>query len=73
MQKLIYKAAGKNAKAIWGIDEAEGDYLVWLKNGYMQRGYNATSFCLNENDSIEDIKYQFSIVEKTPNAATDIN
>lgn len=64
MKQLIYKAAGRNVKAIWGIDETEGSYLVWLKNGYIQRGHNATSFCLNETDSIEDIKYQFCLVEK---------
>lgn len=64
MEDMIYKAAGKNKKAIWAIDECEGDYLVWLKDGYEQEGYNATSFNIEPDMSFEDIKWNFSLVRK---------
>jgi hypothetical protein len=64
MKDLIYRAAGKKKNAIWGIDEAEGGCIVWLKDDYIQRGYNAASFCVDEDDELEAIEYYFSLVEK---------
>ena len=59
----IYKAAGKNANKIWEIDESEGEYLVWLKDGFHIAGHNTTSFAVSEDDDFEYVKTQFDAVE----------
>lgn len=59
----IYKAAGKNANKIWEIDESEGEYLVWLKDGFQIAGHNTTSFAVSEDDDFEYVKDQFDAVE----------
>ena len=65
MQQLIYKAAGKNKKAIWAIDNFEGIYCVWLKDGYEQENYHNTIINIEPDMSYQDIQYEFSIVIKT--------
>lgn len=62
MINKINKAAGSNKHTILGIDEAEGTYLVWLKDGYIQDGYNATSFVVAEDDDFDSIEYYFKLV-----------
>jgi hypothetical protein len=62
MINKIYKAAGNKRNTILGIDEAEGTYLIWLKDGYIQNGYNATSFVVSEDDSFASIAHYFKII-----------
>ena len=59
MINKIRKAAGKKAKAIMGIDPHEGGYFVWLKDGWIQAGYCATSFNIEEDMSFDDIAHEF--------------
>jgi hypothetical protein len=64
----IYELAGKHAKAIMGIDVDtaydEYEYTVWLKDGYIQEGYNNTIIVISEDEDPEDVEYQFSLITK---------
>jgi hypothetical protein len=58
--------AGKNWKGIEGIDYySDGEeYMVWLKDGWEQEGYGSTSFVISEEDDIDTVKYQFSLITR---------
>lgn len=59
----IRRLAGKNSKAIDAIDECEGEYSVWLKTGFTQRGYGNTIIVVSEDDNEETVRYQLSLIE----------
>ena len=59
----ILKLAGKNAAHIIGVDEAEGEFSVWLEEGYQQRGYCNSIIVISEDDDAETVKYQLSLIE----------
>tara|TARA_R100001460_G_scaffold64708_2_gene104992 strand:+ start:121 stop:339 length:219 start_codon:yes stop_codon:yes gene_type:complete len=67
-QADIYKLAGKNAKAILAIDVDtaydEYEYSVWLKDGYIQEGYNNTIIVIDENEKHDVVEYQLSLIVK---------
>ena len=64
----IYELAGKNAKAIWGIDVDtaydEYEYSVWFKDGYIQEGYDNSIIVIDENADREYVEYQLSLIIK---------
>lgn len=64
----IMRLAGKNAKAIWAIDWTqpydEIEYTVWLKDGYIQQGYNNTVIVLDESEDPEVVEHLFSLIKK---------
>ena len=66
--ETIYELAGKHADAILGIDVDtaydEYEYSVWLKDGYIQYGYNNTIIVIAEDESREDVEYQLSLITK---------
>lgn len=64
----IMRLAGKNAKAIWAIDWTqpydEIEYTVWLKDGYIQQGYNNTIIVFDESEDSEIVEHLFSLIKK---------
>ena len=64
----IVRLAGKNAKAIWAIDWTqpydEIEYTVWLKDGYIQQGYNNTIIVFDESEDPEIVEHLFSLIKK---------
>ena len=65
----IMRLAGKNAKAIWAIDWAqpfddEVEYTVWLKDGYVQQGYNNTVIVFDESEDPEIVERLLSLIKK---------
>ena len=65
----IWKLAGKNAKAIWGIDVDnaydEYEFAVWLKDGFIQGGgYNNSIIVIQEDMDPEDDEWEFSLIEE---------
>ena len=64
----IYELAGKHKDAIMGIDVDtaydEYEYAVWLKDGYIQEGYNNTIIVISEDEDPEDVEYQLSLITK---------
>ena len=66
--ETIYGLAGKHADAILGIDVDtaydEYEYIVWLKDGYIQYGYNNTIIVIAEDESREDVEYLLSLITK---------
>jgi hypothetical protein len=60
------KLAGKNWKGVEGIDYySDGDeYMVWLKDGWEQEGYGATSFVIGDDDDDDMVAYQFSLIQR---------
>ena len=63
-EQLIRAAAGSKAAQIWAIDEDEdGGYIVWLKDGKALRGYNQTSFAIDDSDTYDYVSYMFTLVE----------
>jgi len=65
----IWKLAGKNAKAIWGIDidnaYDEYEFAVWLKDGFIQGGgYNNSIIVIQEDMDPKDVEWEFSLIEE---------
>jgi len=64
----IYELAAKHKDAIMGIDVDnaydEYEYSVWLKDGYIQKGYNNSIIVITEDEDPEDVEYQFSLITK---------
>ena len=65
----IWKLAGKNAKAILGIDVDtaydEYEFAVWLKDGFIQGGgYNNSIIVIQEDMDPEDVEWEFSLIEE---------
>lgn len=60
----IRKAAGKMKESIWEIDCSEGEWLVWLKDDYVQEGSRAQSFNVYADESYDHVKWEFSNVRK---------
>ena len=60
------KLAGKNWKGIEAIDYYDEDetYIVYLKPGWEQEGYGVDSFVIGEDDDMDVIKYQFSLIQR---------
>lgn len=64
----IERLAGKNAKAIWTIDLTrpydEIEYTVWLKDEYIQEGYNNSMIVFDESEDPETVRHLFSLIKK---------
>ena len=65
----IMRLAGKNAKAILAIDctqpfDDEVEYTVWLKDGYVQQGYNSTIIVFDESEDPEIVERLLSLIKK---------
>jgi hypothetical protein len=64
----IMRLAGKNMNAIWAIDWTqpydEIEYTVWLKDGYIQQGYNNTIIVIDESEDPELVEHLFSLIRK---------
>jgi hypothetical protein len=68
-KELIYAAASSKRCAIEGIDEYEGgNFAVWLKEGYIQTGHNASSFNIEHDMEFFAIQFEFCLVEKAKGA-----
>jgi len=66
----IRKAAGKMSESIWEIDLMEGEWLVWLKNDYVQDGSRSQSFNVYMDESYERVEWEFSNVRKLKEGET---
>jgi len=63
----IMKAAGKYKKYILGIDYAEEEYMVWLKDGYQIANYNNTIWVMGSTqDELETFASVIKSIEKIP-------
>ena len=64
----IYELAEKHKDAIMGIDVDnaydEYEYSIWLKDGYIQKGYDNSIIVISEDEDPEDVKYQLSLITK---------
>ena len=61
----IMKAAGKYKKYILGIDYAEEEYMVWLKDGYQLANYNSTIWVMGStHEELETFASVIPSVEK---------
>ncbi len=67
----IMKAAGKYKKYILGIDYAEEEYMVWLKDGYQLANCNNTIWVMGSTqEELETFASVIPSVEKIPQKAT---
>ena len=67
----IMKAAGKYKKYILGIDYAEEEYMVWLKDGYQLANFNNTIWVMGSTqEELETFASVIPSVEKIPQKAT---